>query len=56
LLDENDVIVQIVSYIGKELFAKRPTVVAVFVLTLAPWPWQQYVESEQSSFELAKVH
>jgi hypothetical protein len=40
LLAENDVIAQIVSYIGKELLAKMPTIVAVFVLALAPWAWQ----------------
>ncbi len=40
LRDGNDVIAQIVSYILKELFAKRPTEVAVFVHPLAPKAWQ----------------
>jgi hypothetical protein len=44
-LIKNDVIAQIVSYIEKELFAKRPTIVAVFVLTLAPWARQTITRS-----------
>jgi hypothetical protein len=40
LLDENDIIAQIVSYTGKDLFVKRPTIVAVCVLALAHKAWQ----------------
>jgi hypothetical protein len=41
LVDENNVIAQIVSYIGKESLAKRPTRVTVAAVALAPMTCQQ---------------
>jgi hypothetical protein len=55
-LMKNDVKVQIASYIGKELLAKRPTIVTVAVVALAPWAWKQHLEAFQPLKKLNKAN